>query len=328
MVFLILALGTIIFYASWQILEPINKRDFKTEEFYIEKGLGVKEISQKLKERGFIRSPFWFEVYVWFNKSGSALKAGKYALSRNINIPQMVEMFTGGKVIFNEVQLTFPEGFTLTQIKKRLLDGGVLLAETLDEKKVGDFQIQYKFFIDTPAEASLEGFLFPDTYRFKKDLKTEEIVKKFLDNFDKKITPELRAEISRQRKSIFEIIILASIIQQESLNEEEMPQIAGVFVKRLQNNMPLESDATINFITGKQDRQPLYEDLKINSPYNTYLNRGLPPGPICNPGLAAIKAAIYPQIGDYFYFLHPLDGLTIFSKTLEEHNKNKAKYLK
>jgi len=142
------------------------------------------------------------------------------------------------------------------------------------------------------------------------------------------LTPDLREAISNQRRTIFEVITLASIVQQESVDETEMPLIAGVFAKRLRLGMALQSDATINFVTGKKDRQPLYEDLKVQSPYNTYLYKGLPPGPICNPGLAAIKAAISPQQTDSLYFLHPLDGATVFSKNVEEHNRNKVKYLK
>ncbi len=326
-VFILAILGTAL-YGSWRVWQPINRQDIKTEEFLVASGASVKEIAQKLAERNFIKSPFWFKVYVWANRKESALQAGNYALSRCFNTAQIVEMFTGGQVILNEAQLTFPEGFTSKQIKERLLEGGLAAAQGLDEAAVVDFQVQYKFLTDVPGSAGLEGFLFPDTYRFKKDLKKEEIIKKFLDNFDKKLTPDLRAEISRQGKTIFSVITLASIVQQESMNEQEMPLIAGVFARRLSLNMALESDATINFITGKKDRQPLYEDLKIKSPYNTYLNRGLPPGPISNPGLAAIKAAISPQTTDYLYFLHPLNGPTVFSKTLDEHNRNKAKYLK
>jgi len=315
-------------WGSWRIWQPVDRQDINTEEFSVLSGMGVKEIAQELAERNFIRSPFWFEVYIWVNRKEADLQAGEYALSRSFNAAQTVEMFTGGEVILNETQLTFPEGFEAKQIEKRLLEGGLVSADGLSKAVVADFQVQYKFLTDVPSGAGLEGFLFPDTYRFKKDLEKGEIIKKFLDNLDKKLAPDLREEISRQGRPIYDVIILASIVQQESKSEEEMPQIAGVFAKRLQIGMALESDATINFITGKQDRQPLYGDLKIKSPYNTYLNRGLPPGPICNPGLAAIKAAISPQIGDYLYFLHPLNGPAVFSKTLDEHNRNKEKWLK
>ena len=237
-------------------------------------------------------------------------------------------ILSGGQVIDNSAQITFPEGFTLKQIKDRLIENDIVAAQEFNGEMVDGFQLQYKFLSDLPSGTSLEGFLFPDTYRFDKEIKKEQIIKKFLDNFDKKLTPDLREKISRQNKSLYEIINLASIVQQEAVGEEEMPMIAGVFANRLRIGMALESDATINYITGKKMRQPLLEDTKIKSPYNTYANRGLPPTPICNPGLAAIKAAIEPAVSDYLYFLHPLNEPAVFSKTLDEHNKNRIKYLK
>ncbi len=315
-------------YVFCEIYVPVNKNNLQTVEITVAKGQGVKEISWQLADANLIRSSFWFQTYVWAKRQSSALQAGKYSLGQNFNIPQIVSMITGGQVISNAVKITFPEGFTSNQIKARLSEQGLAAATALGSETALNYQVQYKFLTDAPSGASLEGYLFPDTYIFERDVKQEQIVKKFLDNFDKKLTPDLRQSISQQRRSIFDVITLASIVQQESQSEQEMPLIAGVFAKRLQIGMALESDATINYITGKKDRQPLYNDLKIKSPYNTYLNRGLPPGPICNSGLAAIKAAISPAQTDYLFFLHPLDGATVFSKTLDEHNRNKAKYLK
>lgn len=322
-----LAAGSLGF-ACWQVYQPSDRGNQQSLEFVVEKGFGVKEIARQLEEDKIIRSAWWLEIYVWYKDQGSALQAGKYSLSPSFNIPEIVEVITGGKVISNEIKVTFPEGFIYDQIKARLIERGMESAGVLGGETVGDYQVQYKFLSDAAAQASLEGFLFPDTYIFERDYDKSEIIKKFLDNFDKKLAPELREQISRQGKKIYEIIILASIVQQEANSEEEMPLIAGVFAKRLSIGMALESDATINYVTGKKDRQPLYSDLKVRSAYNTYLNRGLPPGPICNPGLAAIKAAIAPQITDYLYFLHPVDAPTVFSKTLSEHNQNKVKWLK
>lgn len=314
--------------AWYQIFVPVNGDNLEQSKFEVEKGSGVKEIAGKLRQENFIRSQFWFKTYVWYKKQGANLQAGEYLLSQNLNTPQILQIITGGKVIPNEVQITFPEGFTLSQIKTRLAENGVEAAQFFDGEKVDGFQIQYKFLKDISLEASLEGFLFPDTYRFKKDVKKEEIIKKFLENFDRKLEPAWRAEIDRQSKSLYDIVIIASIIQQESLNDDEMPMIAGIFWNRLQRGMLLQSDATVNYATGKKARQASADDIKILSPYNTYLYSGLPPAPICNPGASAIKAAIYPQESDYLYFLHPLNSPAIYSKTLEEHIRNKIKYLK
>ncbi len=325
---LVLILTAAVSYAWYEIYTPVDKNNSQQSFFMVEKGNSVKEIAAKLRSENFIRSQFWFKVYVLAKKQGVNLQAGEYALSPNLSIPEILQIITGGKVIPNEVQITFPEGFTLNQIKARLLENGIGSAGDFDGEKIDGFQIQYKFLSDISSEKSLEGFLFPDTYRFNKDIKKEEIIKKFLDNFDKKLTPAWRAEIDRQKKTIYDVIILASIIQQEALSDEEMPMISGIFWNRLKKGMLLQSDATVNYSTGKKVRQVSIDDTKIQSPYNTYLYPGLPPTPICNPGEAAIKAAIYFQQSDYLYFLHPLNSPAVYAKTLEEHNRNKAKYLK
>ncbi len=317
-----------VIYVSFHIYAPLNLATSEPIEFEVAKCQGAKEIAEELKKQNLIRSPFWFKIYVWSKKLSSSLQAGKYSLSPSWNIPLMVDALSGGKVILNEVQVTLPEGLNLPQIREKLIEAGISAAEKLDKEKIDNYQLQYKFLNEAPVQASLEGFLFPDTYRFKKDAPVTEVVKRFLDNFDKKISPAWREEINWQKKTLYQILILASIVQNEVYSEAEMPIIASVFYNRLKIGMPLESDATINFITNKKMRQPLLEDLKIKSPYNTYLNPGLPAGPIGNPGQAAIQAVIYPASSDYYYFLHPLDSPAVFSKTLQEHNANRAKYLK
>lgn len=315
-------------YGYYQIYFPFDKSAESSQEFVVEKGDGLIEIANHLKAENLIRSPFWFQFYVWRQKQDTSLQAGRYALGQSFNIPQIVGMLTIGKIIPSEIQVTFPEGFSLAQIKARLIENGIQSAEFLDGEEIGDFQVQYKFLKGVVPQAGLEGFLFPDTYRFEREVKKEEVIKKFLDNFDKKLLPSWREEIDRQNKSLYDIVILASIVQQEAVNEQEMSLIAGIFWRRLEIGMPLESDVTVNYVTGKKLRQPTLADIKAQSPYNTYLHQGLPPGPICNPGAAAIEAAIYPQSSDYLYFLHPLGKPAVYSQTLEEHNKNKARYLK
>ncbi len=176
---------------------------------------------------------------------------------------------------------------------------------------------------------SLEGFLFPDTYYISYNVSSNEIIKKMLDNFDKKLTSDLRAEIKKQGKSVKEIVTLASIVEKEVYKEEDKKIVAGIFLKRVVLGMPLDADSTINYITGKNSPMPTSGDLAAESLYNTYLNKGLPPGPISNPSLSSIKAAIYPEDSPYLYYLNRQDTKeTIFSKTFEEHLENKNKYLK
>jgi UPF0755 protein len=208
---------------------------------------------------------------------------------------------------------------------------------------------QRDFLQSKPAQQSLEGFLFPDTYEiFKKPFPTStvdsntistDIVQKMLDNFGKKFTPEMREATKARHMTIYEIVTLASIIERETGRnvkttagkenlDKERKIIAGIFYNRLNIGMALESDATVNYITKKNTPSATYADTKIDSPYNTYKYNGLPPGPIANPSLSSLMAAIYPTSTDYLFFLHTQpEGTAIYSKTYEEHLHNKQKYL-
>ncbi|MBN2854184.1 endolytic transglycosylase MltG [Patescibacteria group bacterium] len=197
-----------------------------------------------------------------------------------------------------------------------------------------DWAEEFDFLKSKPENLSLEGYLFPDTYRVFASSSPEEIVYRLLNNFDKKLSQEMRAEIKRQGKTIHEIITMASIIEKEApilnqTNAQDAKIISGIFWNRLKIGMALQTDATLSYIF--EDKKPAHSgaELKVESPYNSYLYRGLPPGPIANPGLIAIEAAIYPAQTDYFYFLTPLDGAQVYyAKTYQEHLNNKYKYLK
>ncbi|MEI6529437.1 MAG: endolytic transglycosylase MltG [Candidatus Falkowbacteria bacterium] len=197
-----------------------------------------------------------------------------------------------------------------------------------------DFSTQYSFLADKPKYYGLEGYLFPDTYRVYASSTVTDIIEKMLDNFNEKLTPKMRADIKVSGKTIYEIITLASIIEKEAPinyqtnNNRDARIIAGVFYNRLEIGQGLQSDATLSYVYG--DNKPAHsgEELNNSSPYNTYKYRGLPPGPICNPGILAIEAAIYPIKTDYNYFLTTNNGEVIYARTYEEHLQNKYKYLK
>ncbi len=184
------------------------------------------------------------------------------------------------------------------------------------------------FFKDKSNYLSYEGYLLPDTYRVYADAKPEEIVKKIFVNLDEKITPEMRVEMIRQNKSFSEILAMASVIEKEAPTPDSMGIVADIFWRRFQNHWPLQSCATVNYITGKNDPAILSKDRAIDSLFNTYKYPGLPLGPISNPGLNAIKAAIYPIKNDYWYFMSGTDGVIHYAKTLEEHNRNVYKFLR
>ena len=200
---------------------------------------------------------------------------------------------------------------------------------------------EFDFFGDTVKPKNLEGYLFPDTYFVIKDNGPEVFIEQMTETLGNKLTPEIRAQIVKNNMTIYETLTLASIIEKEvGRNEDggyledkeelekERKIVASVFYNRLKIGMPLQSDATVNYVTGKNTRAVTYADLEVDSKYNTYKYNGLPPGPIGNPSWSAILATVYPEKTDYFYFLSKKDGTAVFSRTLDEHNVNKARYLK
>lgn len=324
---LILGLGSIAGYILYKINTPLSLD--KTEKmFVIEKGETTKEIGHKLEEQNLISSSFYFETYIYYKKLEDKLQAGIYSLNPSMTPREIAQWFVSGKA--NQVKVTFPEGWRATQIVKRLEEADVCdeeeflkALETIDKSKFKE----YNFINQIPEGQNLEGFLFPDTYIFYKESKPTDVIEKMLANFDKKLDETLRKEIEEQGKTIFEIIILASIIEREAKTHQEMSKIASVYWNRLEIGMKLDADPTIQYAKGSWDKLEV-EDYKFDSSYNTYLHKGLPPGPICNPSLDAIKAAIYPDETDYLYFFHTEDGKTFFSETKEEHDEKKGKYLR
>jgi len=323
---MILGLCAWIFY-SYQITAPASK-DNPNIEFTIEPGWGVNRISQELLNLGLIRNQFYFEVYVWLKDLQRNFQSGKHTISASMNIKEIVNSLIkgGGK----EKVITILEGWNNQEIADYLENQNVVDEINflgLANHKLA-FTDEYTFLNDKPSTASLEGYLFPDTYRVFADATAEEIIQKMLDNFSEKLNNNLRTKIKDQDKTIFEVITLASIIEKEVRKSEDMKMVADIFYKRLASGIALQSDATINYITHKGMIQPTYADTEIDNPYNTYKYRGLTPGPISNPGLNAIMATIEPTANDYYYFLTTKDtGEVIYSKTYEEHLKNKAKYL-
>lgn len=300
--FSIFFIFAIIFFGIFIFQGIYLPKDLEGKEqlFSINKGEDIFTIGDNLTKSGLIKEKYSFILYSFLSGKHKKLKAGKYFLSPKMSVKSIVDKIFAGDIAKKRV--TIPEGFTVKQI----------------EELLG---------LDLPGE-NLEGFLFPDTYDFYIDIKGEEVVKIMKKNFEQKLNQELKEEIERQGKTIFEIITMASLIEKEVKTKEDKEIVSGILWKRLSVNMPLQVDATINYITGKKTTRISIEETKIDSPYNTYLNTGLPPGPIANPGLESIKAALYPKSSDYWYYLSTPDGKTIFSKTLQEHNLAKAKYLK
>lgn len=275
------------------------------------KGENTADLAKALDKEKLISSSLAFKIYFYLHRS-QLIKAGEYSIEPKTKTRDLIKQFVEGKVTDREVSVLIREGLSVKEINEYLKKEGFMKDDSFLNKAK-----QY------------EGYLFPDTYRMFKDFTADELIAKMRANFEKKLTPELREAMDQSGHKGEEIIIMASILEKEVRTEEEMKIVSGLFWDRMKVGQALQSCATLAFILGVNKAQYSYEDTQIDSPYNTYQHPGLPPGPVSNPGLKAIKAAIYPTKTDYNYFLsRPDTGETVFSKTLDEHNAAKQKYLK
>jgi UPF0755 protein len=312
------------FYLRYQVY--FSHCDFSgTKVIKIEKGEGNKIIGERLNKEGMISGKYYFYYYMWSRNLTKNIFPEEYEISSVMTIPEIATLITKEKDKTKKV--TFPEGWTAKQMAARFTANGLSGDEFLKiVNNPGDLKNQYDFLTDLKIK-TLDGYLFPETYFFDKDADVQVIVKKMLGIFNTKITSQMKADVLKSGKSLNDIIIMASIIEGEVKTDEDRKIVSGIFWNRIKNGQALQSCATLAYITGENKKQYSEMDTKINSPFNTYQVKGLPPTPISNPGLSAISAAIYPTDTQYNYFLSdPQTGKTVFSKTYEEHVANKAKY--
>lgn len=281
----VLSLGACFYWA-------INhKGNGESQDFIVRSGQSTNQIAQNLQDQGLIKSALIFSIYT--KLKAELIQVGVYNLSPSENMKEILETLATGKT--SEDLVTIPEGWRITQIDDYLTEKELIQKGALTQISSAD-----------------EGYLFPDTYRFLPDATAEEIRQKMMDNFNKK-TIDLK--VSRDN------LILASIVEREAKFDEDRAKIAGVYLNRLEKNMKLEADPTVQYAKGSWDKITVSDYKNVNSPYNTYLNPGLPPGPICNPGLRSIEAVLHPEKNGYLFFFHKSDGHAVFSNTLQEHEE-------
>lgn len=292
--------------------------DKTLKRFVVEKGETANQIGIDLQKQGLIKSSIAFRIYTQVTQSAKNIKSGSYELSANLWTPQIVDKLLAGPV---EVWVTVPEGLRREEVAARFVDG---LGLTGSEAT--------KFYNDfLKLTDNKEGFLFPDTYLFVKDATPGSVVNTMEANFNQKYQSVKSTQTNNLSEE--EVINLASIVQREAITDSDMQLVAAILLNRKNSGMTLGSDVTLEYALGKQPdgswwkKDLTIDDLALNSPYNTRLNVGLPPTPVSNPGLVAIKAALNPPQTDYLYYLADKDGKLHFAKTLDEHNANIAKYL-
>jgi len=313
----IIGAGLIAGFFWWEwATSPLNPNSSLKKTFVIKRGEKLNSIAQRLKNEELIRNSLAFKIVVYTQGLRGKIQAGSFQFSPSWSLYEIGQALTLGT---KDIWLTFPEGWRKEEFARRL-------AANIENFNKEDFLTLTK---------DLEGYLFPDTYLIPKSASSSAIIKILTNNFEKK---------TKDLKVSYQDLILASIIEREVKYDEDRTVVAGILIKRLKENWPLQVDATIQYAVASKQFSGLTieqladnfdwwpkitkEHLKIDSPYNTYKYKGLPPTPICNPGLAAIKAVLNPSLTDYWFYLSDKEGKIHFTKTLEEHQENIVKYLK
>ncbi len=300
----------ILWFQNGKAAENINDKSEKI--FVIKSGSGVREVASDLKREGLIKDPIIFFLYIKLNGRDRQIQAGDYKLSPSMDLSTLSSSLTHGTL---DIWVTIPEGKRAEEV-----------AEILKEKLPSYSKSWEKNLKDN------EGYLFPDTYLIPKDASIDNIISIMRENFNKKYSAIPNSSTTTLTKN--EVVTIASLIEREARFSEDRPLVASVILNRLSSDMSLDIDATVQYVLGYQlDERTWWkknltnEDKKIDSPYNTYLNTGLPPGPISNPGYDSLNAAINPVKTNYLFYVSDSSGKNHYAKTLQEHNLNIEKYL-
>ncbi len=298
-----IVIGILTIFKVYSV-QKTEKRDYDVR-VDLKQGTSLKRVFEKIG----VEKSIFFKVFLKYEKdSGKNIKAGFYEFKGQYSYEDILNMMEGGKVKYKI--LTIPEGYSIKEIARVLDEKGYGSEEGLKKalENVKDFPYP------TP-NGNFEGYLYPETYYLSVDVKEDEIVKKMLGEFLKKFPPEKYPD----RKKFYKDLIMASIIEREAQLKEEKALMSSVFYNRLKKGMKLGSDATVNYIYDYQKRRMYYKDLKVDSPYNTYMYTGLPPAPIANPHTSSMEAAMNPARTDYLFFVVTSDGKHTFTKTYREH---------
>ena len=313
-----LILAVIAGGAYWygEQMKPVASADAKPQTIKVKPGMTSGAIADALLEKGLIRNRTAFLLAARQAGLDKSLQAGEYAVSRAMTVEQIINVMAKGITVYSE--FTVPEGFTVEQIAALLEEKGLARKERFLAlaRDYSPFDKRERPNVKYRAE----GFLFPDTYRISRGASEEMILQTMAQEFSRKFTPELQAKAQSIGLSAYEVIVLASLIEREVQLAKERPMVARVFLNRIKIGMPLQSCATIQYILGYAKEELTIADTQLPSPYNTYLHQGMPPGPVANPGLSSIQAALNPAEGGWLYFV--IDGKTgghRFSRSLAEH---------
>ena len=309
-----------VVYVRYQWKEPLNSKLTKRHEFIIKSGMNLKKVARLLEKEGLLSNSMEFEFLVRYKNKQKSIKAGEYKLAPSMNMYEILNVLTHGRVIMHS--FTIPEGLRIKEMLPRIQKAGFCSGNEFYDL-VADKDIISRTGLEIH---DLEGYLFPETYTFAKGVSCREIVQTMVDSFTQNFTPKMKQRAKELGMTINQVVTLASIIEKETANPSERPKISSVFHNRLKRGMLLQTDPTVIYGIENFNGNITRADLRRDHPYNTYTRKGLPPGPIASPGLASIKAALYPASTAYLYFVSMNNGRHYFSKNLIEHNKAVQKY--
>jgi UPF0755 protein len=317
-------------YYIWNGLQPIEDGAGKKKVVEIPPNSSTGEIGKILEKNNLIKDAWLFSLYVKLRGNASQLQAGKYQFTVGQSIDQFLSKMSKGEIYKDTITVTIPEGFTVEQIATRLAEKGLVKKDVfLREVNTGKFpqEIVKSIPADKRIKYRLEGYLFPDTYELKKGSTEHAIIERMLERFEEVWNPAWEDKLKQHKLTKHQAITLASIVEREVRAEEERKKVAGVYFNRLAKQMPLQADATVQYLFKKQKDRVMYDDLKINNPYNTYKIKGLPPGPIASPGEAALDAVVNAEKHNYLFYVTKKDGTGqhYFAATYQDHLKNITK---
>ena len=314
-VVLVLGIGCVVFITTSSYYLNPSHQERVSKVFNIPQGTSLSGVAQLLEKEDLIASKTQFIILGKLSFSEKKIKQGEYALNSSMGSIAILQKIKSGNVILHEVRII--EGYTAKQIGQ-ILDQKDLLTEEAFARRIRDPEFIHSLGIDA---LTLEGYLFPDTYFFPKKMGDKKIIKAMVSQFRKTMTPQWIQRAKELEMTPHEVLTLASIIEKETGLESERPVISAVFHNRIKRNIPLQSDPTVIYALPNFNGNLTRKNLSYRSPYNTYRVKGLPPGPIANPGAKSLQAALYPDDVNYFYFVSKNDGSHYFSKTLSEHKR-------
>ncbi len=324
LIIVFLGISIPIFWFGWG-----GSKLLRSGDVLIEDGTTAKELWQTLQTEGYTRRTTPWRYFEWRLNAATRIQAGTFHLNMGESVKTAITRFISGNNVAAELTITFPEGFSLQQIAERTEAQGIGVAsDFMREARPKEFSADFSYLSGLQDDRTLEGYLFPDTYHVLPDDKPQEVIRRMLENFNNKFSDDLRTEAKVNGRSIDQAVIMASIIEREVTSDNDMALISGILWKRFDEGLGLDADATVRYAINKSRGILTVDDLAVDSAYNTRKYRGLPPGPISNPGLRALMAAVRPEASAYYYYLSAPSGETIFSKTNEEHNQNKIRFLR